>query len=126
MGASPGWSRLLGLRMVPAVASLGRRFTTVTTWNASRRALTVRSQAAASSRNQQNFPARGWTRAAGSGFSFLSSKTRFRMSALPAIVAPKTTLGAAFNRGSVRLLGSRRWGGHQILPLLQGGVAWEE
>lgn len=37
---------------------------------------TVRSRAAASSRNQQSFPVWGWTRAAGSGFSSLSSKMR--------------------------------------------------
>lgn len=61
----------LRLYMVPAVAFLRTSYK-VECFSKG----TVRSRAAASSRNQQSFPVWGWTRAAGSGFSSLPSKMR--------------------------------------------------
>lgn len=70
-GPAPEGPRPLGLHTVTAVASLGTGYR-VECFSKG----TVRSRAAASSRNQQSFPVLGWTSAAGSGFSSLSSKMR--------------------------------------------------
>ena len=71
VGPSPRRSRPIGLHVVPAVASLSAGYK-VECFSKG----TVKSLAAASSRNQQSFPVWGWTRVAGSGFSSLSSKMR--------------------------------------------------
>ena len=70
-GPAPEGPRPLALHTVTAVASLGTGYR-VECFSKG----TVRSRAAASSRNQQSFPVLGWTSAAGSGFSSLSSKMR--------------------------------------------------